>query len=132
MIYLDSSAVVKLVRTEPCTAELLAWLRDDEDTRRVSSALVEVEVPRALRRSAPDALYLVPATLGALYRIEINSAIRAAAGAFTDPRVRSLDAIHVATASQLAPDLRAFVSYDGRLLDLAERAGLPVIAPGSS
>jgi uncharacterized protein len=111
---------VKLVRTEPCTRDLLDWLCDAEDTRRVSSALFEVEVPRALRRSAP----------GALYRIEIKGAIRAAPGAFTDSRVRSLDAIHLATASQLAPDLRAFVSYDVRLLDLAERMGLPVIAPG--
>lgn len=130
MIYLDSSAVVKLVRTEPCTPDLVNWLRGDENAPRVSSALVEVEVPRALRRSAPDALYLVPATLGAMYRVEINSAIRAAAGAFTNPRVRSLDAIHLATASQLVPELRAFVTYDMRLFELADRAGLPAVAPG--
>jgi predicted nucleic acid-binding protein len=52
VIYLDSAAVVKLVRQESHTAELVAWLNAHGAAPLVSSALVEVEVPRALRRSA--------------------------------------------------------------------------------
>ncbi|MEV6814278.1 VapC toxin family PIN domain ribonuclease, partial [Micromonospora sp. NPDC051296] len=55
MIYLDSAAVVKLVRQEACSADLVSWLNTHDDVPLVSSALVEVEVPRALRRSAPQA-----------------------------------------------------------------------------
>lgn len=56
MIYLDSAAIVKMVRRERGTGELVGWLNDRSDEPLVSSSLVEVEVPRALRRSAPQAL----------------------------------------------------------------------------
>jgi hypothetical protein len=56
MIYLDSAAVVKLVRAEPFTTDLVDWLRVRTSSLLVSSALVEVEVARALRRNTPEAL----------------------------------------------------------------------------
>ena len=100
----------------------------------VSSALVEVEVPRALRRSAPQALIGVPAALGRLFRMEIDTTIRATAAAFTEPTLRSLDAIHLATAQILANEsgtaLIAFVSYDRRLLECAKASGFPAASPG--
>ncbi|MEU4694810.1 type II toxin-antitoxin system VapC family toxin [Actinoplanes sp. NPDC023714] len=134
MIYLDSAAVVKLVRQEVHSAALVAWLNAHSDAPLVSSALVEVEVPRALRRSAPQALVGVPAAVGRLFRLEIDNTIRATAAAFAEPTLRSLDAIHLATAQVLTnesgSELLAFVTYDRRLLDSAKAAGLPTASPG--
>ena len=134
MIYLDSAAVVKLVRQEAHSADLVSWLNAHDDASLVSSALVEVEVPRALRRSAPQALVGVPAAVGRLFRLEIDSTIRATAAAFAEPSLRSLDAIHLATAQVLinesAAEFLAFVTYDRRLLDAAKAAGLPAASPG--
>ena len=134
MIYLDSAAVVKLVRQEAHSADLVSWLNSHQDVPLVSSALLEVEVPRALRRSAPQALVGVPAAVGRLFRLEIDATIRATAAAFVEPTLRSLDAIHLATAHVLANEsgatLTAFVTYDQRLLASAQAAGLPTASPG--
>jgi len=129
VIYLDSAAVVKLVRREPSTAALVSWLQARSGVPLVSSTLVEVEVPRALRRTVPGALPAVPATLARLYRLEMDSTVRAAAASFADPHLRTLDAIHLATAMQIAAQLQSFVTYDGRLLASAQLAGLPVASP---
>lgn len=134
MIYLDSAAVVKLVRQEAHSADLVTWLNVHRDVPLVSSTLVEVEVPRALRRSAPQALVGVPAAVGRLFRLEIDSTIRAIAAAFAEPTLRSLDAIHLATAHLLVNEsgatLTAFVTYDRRLLTSAQTVGLPTASPG--
>jgi predicted nucleic acid-binding protein len=134
VIYLDSAAVIKLIRPEEHSAELISWLNAHNDVPLVSSALVEVEVPRALRRHAPHALIGVPAALGRLYRLEIDTTVRATAAAFTEPILRSLDAIHLATAqlvtSESGTTLLAFVTYDRRLLDAAKAVGLPTASPG--
>jgi predicted nucleic acid-binding protein len=121
--------VVKLVRNEPGTTALVAWLNARTGVPLLSSALVEVEVPRALRRSAPAALPAVPGTLARLYRLEIDATVRAAAASFADPDLRGLDAIHLATAFQVGGQLHAFVTYDTRLLGAAQQAGLPVASP---
>jgi predicted nucleic acid-binding protein len=130
VIYLDSAALVKLIHPEPATAELLEWLGERPGVSLVSSALVEVEVPRALRRRAPARLAAVGATLAQLARVEPDAKIRTAAAAIADPHLRSLDAIHLATALQLAEELDSFVSYDHRLLHAAGLQGLPIASPG--
>ena len=129
MIYLDSAAVVKLVREEQHSGELIQWINSHSDIALVSSALVEVEVPRALRRAAPQALVGVPAAIGRLFRVEIDATVRATAAAYPEPMLRSLDAIHLATAHEIRTDLSAFVCYDKRLQDSAHALGLPVEAP---
>jgi predicted nucleic acid-binding protein len=101
VIYLDSAALVKLVREEDETRALVTWLNERAGQRLVASVLVEVEVPRALRRSQPGVLGAVAATLARIDRIELDAAIRATAAAYVDPLLRSLDAIHLATAEQL-------------------------------
>ncbi len=137
MIYLGSAAVVKLVRAEPLTADLVDWLNTRRPLPLVSSALVEVEVevPRALRRSAPQALSRVPVVLARLYTLEIDVTVRAVAAAYDDPHLRSLDAIHLATTALLTDQrdvtLEAFVTYDKRLLAAATAAGLPTASPGA-
>lgn len=93
MIYLDTAAVVKLVREERETAALVEWLNNAADQSLVSSALIEVELPRALRRSSPDVLGAVAGVLARLYRVDINAAVRATAAAYADPMLRSVDAV---------------------------------------
>lgn len=134
MIYLDSAALVKLVREEAETAALVSWLNERAGQRLVASALVEVEVPRALRRSEPGVLDAVAATLARLDRIEMDAAVRATAAAYVDPHLRSLDAVHLATAEQLVAsgkDVSAFVTYDKRLAEAARAVSLTVVAPGA-
>ncbi|WP_419997659.1 type II toxin-antitoxin system VapC family toxin [Streptomyces boninensis] len=135
MIYLDSAAIVKMVRREPCTEELVEWLNARPDDPLVASALVDVEVPRALRRAAPRSLAGVPSTLARLYRVEIDAAVRATAAAYTEPMLRSLDSVHLATAHLLADqpgsESLTFVTYDKRLLAAAADIGLVTAAPGA-
>jgi predicted nucleic acid-binding protein len=131
VIYLDSAALVKLIRLERFSPELVNWLNERPGVPLVCSALAEVEVPRAIRKAAPEALPAVPATLARLYRLEIDAAVRSAAAALMDPNLRTLDAIHVATAVSVGPELQAFVTYDQRLVQVAGNLGLPVASPGA-
>jgi len=133
VIYLDTAALVKLVRVEAESQALVDWINGHAAEPLVASTLVEVELPRALRRSQPGVLGSVAGVLSRLHRVEINAAVRAAAAAYTEPMLRTLDAIHVATAELLVASgksLTAFVTYDKRLADAAARTGLPVAAPG--
>jgi uncharacterized protein len=134
VIYVDSSALVKMVRVEPESGALNDWLNRRSDELLVASALVEVEVHRAVRSSQPELLPDVPATLARVHRIEIDAAIRARAAEYPNKGLRSLDAIHLATADQLVASgktVAAFVSYDDRLNAAADALGLSVIAPGA-
>jgi predicted nucleic acid-binding protein len=131
VIYLDSAALVKLVRLEHATPELVKWLNDRPGVPLLCSVAAEVEVPRAIRRVAPEALPAVPATLARLYRLEMDAIVRSSAAALAESNLRTLDAIHVATAAALGGELEAFVTYDQRLFDTAERMGLPVVSPGA-
>lgn len=135
MIYLDSAAIVKLIRRERETEELDRWLGERHDQPLLSSTLVEIEVPRALRRSDPGRLVAVPTVLAKINKIEIDEAVRATAAAYQDPALRFLDAIHLASAHSLALDgieITAFVTYDKRLLAAGRDAGLPVASPGTN
>jgi hypothetical protein len=90
------------------------------------------ELPRAIRRSSPDRLTDVAAVLARLARFEIDAAVRATAAAYTDPGLRSLDAIHLATADHLRSSgktISGFVTYDSRLAQAAMSAGFTTHAP---
>lgn len=132
MIYLDSAAIIKLIKPEPETAALVAWLEAHGSDDLVTSTLAEIEVSRALRRADPGRLTAVPTVLAHLGRIDMDAPIRATAAEYPDPLLRSLDAIHLASAQSLALDgvpLTALVTYDKRLLAAADKIGLPVAAP---
>jgi uncharacterized protein len=134
LFYLDASALVKLVRDEPDSAGLRAYLKD---AGLVSSELALTEVPRAIRRAAArdpalPAELLVERTaelLEAVALLPLDRPLLAAAGALAEPALRALDAIHVAAAIHLAP-IDAFVSYDERQSAAARLAGLRTAAPG--
>jgi predicted nucleic acid-binding protein len=128
LIYLDSSALIKLVHHEPESKALLSWLVAQR-LPAVSSVLAEVEVERAIRRAAPAALPAVPAVLSTVFLFEIDAAIRRGAAVLADPLLRSLDAIHLATALEFGSELQAFVAYDSRLLTAANAKGLTAVCP---
>lgn len=129
MIYLDSCAIVKLVHVEPQTIALRAWLTEHGQKPLVSSLLARVEAARALRRTDPPALANLPLVLAAVNLIPMDESVCATAAAYPDPLLRSLDALHLATATLVASDLTAFVTYDQRLAKAAEAQGLPLAAP---
>jgi len=132
MIYLDTAALVKLIRREPESDELADWLDARTGTTLVTSTLAEVELPRALRRTEPDLVAAVPALLEHMARYEIDELVRTTAGAYTSAYLRSLDAIHLATAhAAFGGQLTSFVTYDKRLRGAAEELGLPVASPGA-
>ncbi len=131
MLYLDTSALVKLVRREPESDALADWLDAHTSDVWVSSALIEVELPRALQRLDPALLPQIPAMVARVGRYEIDEVVRAAAAAYPGPALRSLDAIHLATAHAVfGGRLTAWVGYDERLLAAAAELGLPTAAPG--
>jgi predicted nucleic acid-binding protein len=131
MLYLDTSALVKLVRREPESDTLADWLDAQTPAPWVSSMLIEVELPRALRRVEPALIAHVPAIVARVARYEVDEVVRAAAAAYPDPALRSLDAIHLATGDAVfGSQLTAFVCYDERLLAAATAVGLPTAVPG--
>jgi predicted nucleic acid-binding protein len=133
MIYLDTAALVKLVRLEAESEELIDWLNQQVDRIFVSSALVEVELPRALRRSEPALLTSAHSVLAQVAVYDVDETVRTTAASYQDPWIRSLDAIHLATADAvLGDELTAFVTYDRRLLATAKAIGLPLASPGMS
>jgi predicted nucleic acid-binding protein len=129
MIYLDSCAIVKLVHVTPETPALRAWLTAQGGIPLVSSTLARVECARALRRVDPGALANLPLVLGAINFIAMDDGVCAAAAAQPEPLLRSLDAIHLATAQLLGTALTWFVTYDKRLLAAAVAAALPTAEP---
>lgn len=132
MLYLDTSALVKLVHREAETDALVDWLTERTDLPWMTSALTEVELVRAVRVAAPADLVGVPGVLARVDRIEIDPIVRANAAAVSPATVRSLDAIHLATAIELSAELAALITYDKRLGDAAVAAGLNWVAPGVS
>jgi hypothetical protein len=134
LFYLDASALVKLVRAEPETDALRAFLVDSD---LLSSELALTEVPRAIRRAAAQDPTLMPEPLlnlggeilDAVALLPVDRALLAAAGALEEPVLRALDAIHLAAAIDVSP-IDAFVSYDERQSAAARLAGLRTVSPG--
>lgn len=132
LLYLDSSALVKLVLPEVETEALLESL--SIWPVRVTSELARVEVVRAARRAKaqPAAEKRAEEVLAGLYLLKIDSDILNGAARLEPRTVRSLDAIHLASALSLGADLGAIVIYDGHMAKAAAGHGLEVLAPGST
>lgn len=129
MIYLDSSALVKLVFAEDESAALTHWLDTRNDGANFTSDIALVEVPRAVMRFAPTALLQVRDVLDTVNVIQLKESVLHRAASLQPPALRSLDAVHLASALQIRADLTAFVAYDQRLHDAALDAGLPAVRP---
>ena len=126
LAYVDASAFVKLFLLEP-ESEALSVATDS--WQLASSALLEVEAVLAVRRRKPDAETTVRAMLQGLELIDIDADIRRAAAGVANPHLRSLDAIHVATALSLGDHCGTFFAYDQRLISAAQAHGLTVSVP---
>jgi predicted nucleic acid-binding protein len=127
VIYLDTAALTKLIAPEPETLSLYQWLVEGHDSW-VASVLVEVELVRVVRRTDPAALATALGLLGAIDIMPLDELVVARSQQLLDPGLRSLDAIHLATALEVG-EISAFVTYDQRLLKAAEAHGLPTVAP---
>jgi uncharacterized protein len=126
--YLDGSAFVKIVVEEPGSRRLRAYLARQR-LRHVSSALLRTEALRAVRHLGPQALATVREALRRVDLIGIDDRILDAAGILEPRIVRTLDAIHLASALALGDDLEAIVTYDQRMAEAAGLLGLPAVAP---
>jgi predicted nucleic acid-binding protein len=126
LAYVDASAFVKLFLLEP-ESEALSVAVDP--WQLASSALLEVEALRAVRRRRPGNETAVRALLRIVEMIEIDAGIRRAAGDLTDPGLRTLDAIHLATALSLGEHCGAFFAYNDRLVAAARAHGLTATVP---
>jgi predicted nucleic acid-binding protein len=124
--YLDSSALLKLVQVEPESVALERIVSDL--AARASSELARIEVLRKARRIGLPAEQKARRTLDGMSLRPIDADIITAASMLDPPLLRSLDAIHLATALSLE-DLDMFISYDSRLNEAAAAAGLNVESP---
>lgn len=127
--YLDSSAIVKLVVAEPETPALRAYLRRQRHHRTATSALATVEVLRAVHPAGAAAVVRARNELGRFSLLSVTKEVlEVAANLSPGARLRSLDALHLATALEL-DDLAAVVTYDQRMASAASDAGLAVATP---
>ncbi len=126
--YLDSSALVKLVVVERESAALRRYLRRRRPL--MSSALARTELLRAVVLEGDEGIARARQVLASVELIRVNDRVLNAAGILRPPEVRSLDAIHLATAQELGPDLGVVVTYDDRMRTAAHSLGLRTHAPG--
>lgn len=129
LYYLDTSAALKLVRDESHSRVFARFYDDNAAATWVSSALLRIELVRAVARVLPAALPDARELLLAFDFVGIDDDIVDAAMDEPDRTLRSLDAIHLATARLLAADLDGLVTYDDRLASAAREAGMKVVSP---
>lgn len=135
MIYMDTSALTKLLIAEAETPELREWLtaQIDQGENAATSSLGRVELMRTVARygdigQADRARYL----LDGLDILPLTEPMMTLAESLGPATLRSLDAIHLAAAAYFEQELTAFVTYDRRLLDGCRDIGLTAASPGST
>lgn len=130
MIYLDSSALLKLLVEESESAALASWMAERSTTPAVSSELAKLEVVRAARRLDTAVVSAARTLLSQIDLVPLSGGLIEEAAEVGQPTLRSLDAIHLVSALSIRSDLTAFVAYDHRLAAAAQSAGLPLSRPG--
>lgn len=127
-VYVDTSALLKLVVAEPESAALRGFL-EGSATTAVSSDLARTEVIRAVRRGAPEQVVTARAVLDSLVLLTVTTETFEAAGRLDPSMLRSLDALHLAAALSLGDELEAMITYDERLAQACRANGVDVLAP---
>lgn len=131
-VYLDTSALAKLVIAEEESAALFRWLGSRRGSARmfVSCDVARTELVRLVRRHSPDRMKRARDVLDTVTLMIVTTALFEAAGRLDPLVLRSLDAVHLAAALDLGDDLDALVCYDHRLTEAARGHGIRVEAPG--
>jgi predicted nucleic acid-binding protein len=129
VIYLDSSALVKLLFQEPESEALSSWLSDRADLPKLTSQVSLVEVVRVCRRIDADLEPAARRLLAGLDLVPVSTTVVEWASHVGTTSLGSLDAIQLATALTVAGDLEAMLAYDRRLLEAAALERLPVVSP---
>jgi len=127
LTYIDSSAIVKLAVAEPESKALRRYLSRRQPL--VSSALARTEVARALMPGGAEAVSRGQDVLRRIQLLRLNDRVLDEAGRLKPADLRSLDAIHLASAQQLGPSVKRIITYDERMSDAAKTAGFPVASP---
>lgn len=127
LVYLDTSAFMKLVAQEAESAALRRYLRRGQ--LRTSAVLLQTEALRAAARLSSAHLAGARQLLRGVALIQLDRQLYGFAGSLTPPELRSLDALHVAAALTLGQDLGDFVTYDARMAQAAQSHGLPIVSP---
>jgi predicted nucleic acid-binding protein len=126
--YLDTSAVVKLLVRESESGALRRVLR--QWPRRASSALLRVELLRVTKLAGqPRLTAQAHRQLGAIHLLRLDDSVLSRAADLDPPTLRSLDAIHLASALELGADLGVIMTYDDRMVQGAAALGLPATSP---
>jgi uncharacterized protein len=129
VIYFDTSALVKLVFDETESAALAEWLTVRADVPKVSSDLSTIELLRTCRRVDEDAVEGANLLLAGIDLLPMDRAIVEKAATIVPSELRSLDAIHLASALSVKANLTALIAYDVRLCAAAAQAGIEVVSP---
>ena len=128
LVYVDSSALIKLVFEEPESAALADFLRAWPS--RVSSALARIEVTRTVAQvKDPVADREAQRVLRGLNLLRLDDEIMTMAASMAPRSLRSLDAIHLASAQSLGQHLAGMVVYDRRLREAARACGINTWTP---
>jgi len=127
--YIDASAAAKLVLEERGSRELERWLRRVGRVA-VTSDLTRTELLRAARRFTPDRTSAARAVLDTMTVVTVTTAVFERAATLDPDSLRSLDAIHLASAMELGDELDEIVTYDTRLAQAARNYGITVFSPG--
>ena len=128
-VYLDASALVKLAAPEEETEAVRAFLAAHRE--QATSVITLVEVRRAVARRPGVAPGRVDAVLGRTIVLALEQRTIEEAATIRPATLRTLDAIHLASAAQLGEDLEAFVTFDRRQAEAAPSLGMPVASPGA-
>jgi predicted nucleic acid-binding protein len=131
LVYADTSAFLKLVVTEDHTDALREWATDNE-VAFVSSDLLRTEALRAVRHQDAQVRTAVRDELAVVRCLRVSRAICDIAAELHPSVMRTLDAVHVATALSVAPDVDTLVTYDRRMAEASRAAGLTSLSPGES
>jgi predicted nucleic acid-binding protein len=130
VLYLDTSALVKLVVEEPESADLAAWLDERPDEVLCTSVIGRVELLRVARRRGPETTPAASQLLAEIALVPVDHLVLDLATALEPAALRTLDALHLASASSLGDAVTAVVAYDERLLRAADLIGISTASPG--
>ncbi|HET7398153.1 MAG TPA: type II toxin-antitoxin system VapC family toxin [Intrasporangium sp.] len=129
LTYLDTSALVKLVVAEPESDALASWLDERAHDLLCTSVIGKVELLCAARRRGPQTLAAATTMVAELALVPADAIVLELAATIDPAGLRTLDALHLASAAGLGADLAHLVAYDTALVASAETLGLHPVSP---